>query len=426
MNDREFATDVVTRLQRAGHQTLWAGGCVRDELLGLPPADYDVATAARPDQVQALFRRCLAIGASFGVVEVLGPRGSDGEWLKVQVATFRADGTYSDGRRPDAVTFSSPEEDARRRDFTINGMFLDPLTNQVTDYVGGRADLDAKVLRAIGDPAARFAEDKLRTLRAVRMAARFDLTVDPATLAAAQQVADEIGAVSPERIADEFRKMLAHPTRARTAALLREFQLIGPVLPELAGLLDGIAEPPSRRPHGSIWGHVLGCLEGLPPQATFPLAFAAVLNVLGPANAIEVCRRMRLSNAESDRVGWLVGTVRVIDDAPAMRPSRLYPLLVHPGIEELLLLHRAEAVAAGRSVEPVEFCKRVLRATPPAVLNPPPLLTGDDLRAHGLKPGPSFKRLLDAVRVAQLDGQARSHADGVALVETLLANGTER
>jgi poly(A) polymerase len=199
MTERKFATDVVSRLKDAGYQALWAGGCVRDELLGLPPADYDVATAARPEQVQRLFRRCHAVGAAFGVVEVLGDRGPDGQWLKVQVATFRSDGTYSDGRRPDSVTYSSPEEDAKRRDFTINGLFLDPLTRKLTDYVGGQDDLRAKILRAIGDPAERFVEDKLRILRAVRMAARFELTVDPATLDAGRRMAGQIAAVSAER-----------------------------------------------------------------------------------------------------------------------------------------------------------------------------------------------------------------------------------
>ncbi|HYH63509.1 MAG TPA: CCA tRNA nucleotidyltransferase, partial [Urbifossiella sp.] len=192
MTEREFAVECVRTLQAAGFRALWAGGCVRDELLGLTPNDYDIATDARPEQVQKLFRRTLAIGAAFGVIEVVGPRGADGEHLTVEVATFRSDGTYTDGRRPDSVVFSSPEEDAARRDFTINGMFFDPIAGQLHDYVGGRADLDAKVLRAIGDPAARFAEDKLRVLRAVRIGTRFDLSIDPATLAAAQATAPQI------------------------------------------------------------------------------------------------------------------------------------------------------------------------------------------------------------------------------------------
>src|SRR5262249_50574556 len=198
MTEREFAISVVRRLQEAGHQALWAGGCVRDELLGLAPKDYDVATDARPEEVRRLFKRTIAVGASFGVVEVLGQRP-----LKVQVATFRSDISYSDGRHPDAVVFSTARDDAVRRDFTINGMFFDPLGNQLIDYVGGQADLQAKVLRAIGDPATRIAEDKLRMLRAVRIAARFELTIDPATFAAIRTMADQITVVSAERIAEE-------------------------------------------------------------------------------------------------------------------------------------------------------------------------------------------------------------------------------
>jgi poly(A) polymerase len=205
MTEREFAIDVVKRLQSAGFQAFWAGGCVRDELLGLVPKDYDIATDARPEEVQRLFRRTVAVGVSFGVVEVLGPR-QDGDVLKVQVATFRTDAGYSDGRRPDQVVFSSAREDALRRDFTTNGMFFDPLKNELLDYVGGQADLQARVLRAIGDPHVRFAEDKLRLLRAIRIATRFDLTIEPATAAAIRAMADQLPVVSAERIADELRE----------------------------------------------------------------------------------------------------------------------------------------------------------------------------------------------------------------------------
>src|SRR5690242_2559491 len=192
MSERDFALDVVRRLRQAGHEALWAGGCVRDELLGLTPQDYDVATSARPEQVRSLFRRTIAVGMSFGVIEVLGPR-TEGDWLKVQVATFRSDVSYSDGRHPDAVVFSSAREDALRRDFTINGMFFDPLENRLIDYVGGQEDLQARVLRAIGDPKQRFAEDKLRMLRAVRIATRFELEIEPATAEAIRVMAPQIG-----------------------------------------------------------------------------------------------------------------------------------------------------------------------------------------------------------------------------------------
>ena len=238
---------MVRRLREANHEALWAGGCVRDELLGLTPKDYDVATSARPEEVRKLFRRTIAVGMSFGVVDVIGPRHDHGH-LTIEVATFRSDVSYSDGRHPDAVVFSSAREDALRRDFTINGMFYDPLDDRLIDYVGGQDDLRAGVLRAIGDPRQRFDEDKLRMLRAVRMATRFGLAFDPATEAAVKALAGEIRVVSAERIADELRKMLADPRRARGMSLFFELGLAAVVLPELVpmrGLPQGL---PPRRP----------------------------------------------------------------------------------------------------------------------------------------------------------------------------------
>jgi poly(A) polymerase len=407
MTEREFALDVVRRLQGAGFVALWAGGCVRDELLGLIPQDYDVATSARPEQLRPLFRRRNEIGAHFGVVQVIGPRGDGGEWLTVEVATFRSDGAYIDGRRPDAVTFSTPEEDAQRRDFTVNGMFFDPVREELTDFVGGRADLAAKVLRAIGDPVARFTEDKLRILRAARMATRFDLAIDPATHAAARRMAPAVGVVSAERIAEELRKLFAHRNRARGMGLLRELALLEPILPELAAR--------------SEWDRLVRVVEGVGVAAPFPLAFAAALHTLGAASAERIAGRLKLSTAETVRLCWLVENHRVLLDAPAMRASKLKPLLVHPGIGELLALHRAVALAGGGRVEHVEFCERLIRDTAPEVLNPPPLVTGEDLIALGLKPGPAFKPLLDAVRAAQLDLQVTTTERALALVRQLLA-----
>lgn len=404
MTEREFAIDVVSKLQAAGFTALFAGGCVRDELLGLTPADHDVATSATPCIVQRLFRRTHTFGASFGVVEVLGPRGEDGEWLKVQVATFRSDGVYSDGRRPDSVTYSSPEEDAARRDFTINGMFLDPVANRVLDFVGGQADLNAKVLRAIGDPVQRFTEDKLRILRAVRMAARFELAVDPATQAAASAMAREIKAVSAERVAEELRKILTHRHRVRGLELLAAFGLFPHIIPEVADV------PGRTRAVAALWGSL-----------SFPLVFATLLGAVSPKAAGDICRRARLSNEESERIVWLVAHRDSLRSAPALKSSVLFPLLVHPGIGELLGLHEAEAVAAGDDLAAVEFCQNLLRTRTAEELNPKPLLTGDDLQAHGLKPGPQFKRLLEAVRVAQLDGEIVDQHQAFALVSRLAA-----
>src|SRR5437762_666671 len=264
MSERDFAIDVVRRLQGAGYQALWAGGCVRDELLGLLPKDYDVATDATPEQVQQLFRRTVAVGASFGVIEVLGPRQQH-DYLKVEVATFRSDVSYSDGRHPDAVVFASAREDALRRDFTINGMFFDPLKSELIDYVGGAADLSDRTLRAIGTPAARFQEDKLRLLRAVRIAARFGLTIEPATAAAVKVMAGALPVVSAERIAKELRQVLTHPERARGMNLMLDLGLAKSILPELVPM-KGLPQGFPGAPTGDLWDHVLAVLNWLGPD----------------------------------------------------------------------------------------------------------------------------------------------------------------
>jgi poly(A) polymerase len=445
MTDREFAVDVVRRLRQAGFEALWAGGCVRDELLGFLPADYDVATSARPEEVTRVFSRTVEVGASFGVVEVIGARRPDGTHPIVQVATFRSDGAYIDGRRPESVVFSSAEEDAQRRDFTINGMFLDPLDGKVIDYVGGQNDLHAGVLRAIGDARARFREDKLRLLRAVRFATRFDFPIEPATAAAIQEMAGKIRVVSAERIADELRKMLTHPRRARAMRQLDELGLLKHVLPEVEDEMKGLPQGPPSAPTGDLWEHTLKVLEVLDgpqwPQmgpVSFPLAFAALLHDVGKKRAWArepdrhtfhghehigkrlagaACRRLKLSNVETARVEWLVVNHQYLCDAPRMRPSKLKPILVHPGIGELLALHRADSVSSGRPVDHVEFCERMLRETPTEELNPPPLLTGDDLLALGWEQGPLFKTVLDAVREAQLEGTIKTKDDATRLAE---------
>ncbi len=398
MTERDFATEVVARLTERGFTALWAGGCVRDELLGLTPADYDIATDATPEQVQASFRRSHSFGASFGVVEVLGPRGDAGQWLKVQVATFRSDGTYTDGRRPDSVTYSSPEEDAMRRDFTVNGMFFDPTSGTVTDYVGGRADLEGRVLRAIGDPVARFTEDKLRVLRAVRMAARFGLTVEPATFDAVRAMAGQVTAVSAERVGEEMRKILTHPSRAHGVELMRDAGLITPTLPQAAGQID----------------EALTRLRALPPRVSFELAFATLLPALDAKGLAKVARQLRLSNDEAARVGWLVTHRAALDDAESLPLSKLKPLLANAGARELVALHRARGAAAG-----VAFTERFLAETPAGDLDPPPLITGDDLAALGMTPGQDFKRILAAVRGEQLEGRLPSRSAALARVEAL-------
>jgi poly(A) polymerase len=442
MTSREFALQIVQRLQQAGYIAYWAGGCVRDQLLGLDPKDYDVATNAQPYEIAALFPRRNEIGVAFGVVQVIGPRGPDGQWLTVEVATFRSDLGYSDGRRPDAVAFSSPREDALRRDFTINGMFYDPIRGELIDYVGGQADLQARLLRAIGQPNQRFAEDKLRLLRAVRLAARYQLTIEPQTASAARNMAEQIGVVAPERIAEELRKMLSHKSRGRAVRLLRELGLIPPILPELVPTFDqphrlSLATIPAHSAE-TLWDHTVRVVESLPEEASFPLALAALLHDIGvvaptatisqeasadpPAVAAELAAgiawRLRLSNAEKDRLVWLIRHQAALFEAPQQKPHHWRPLLAEPAAGELIALHRAEALACGGfRLEAVEMCAHWLREWPPEKLNPPPLLRGSDLLALGIPAGPQIKWLLELVRQAQWDDQIQTKEQALAWVQ---------
>jgi poly(A) polymerase len=442
---RDFALRVVERLRSAGFEALWAGGCVRDELLGLHPKDYDVATNARPEEVQRLFHRTVAVGAAFGVIKVLGPRQGD-HWIEVEVATFRADSSYSDGRHPDSVTFTSAQEDAVRRDFTINGMFMDPMDNKLIDYVGGQEDLRAGVLRAIGDPRERFAEDKLRMLRAVRIAARFELTLDPGTESAIHEMVDQLTVVSAERIADELRKLLVDRHRARAMNLMHDVGMVAVVLPELLEMKE-LPQGRPQAPTGDLWEHVMRVLDELGPTPSFPLAMAALLHDVGKRRTLgrtperytfysheEVSRRLasdiglrlRLSNEERERIEWLVKKHQYLSDAKLMRTSKLKQTLAHPGIRELLALHRADAVASQRSDEHVRYCELLLDQWSEEDLNPTPLLTGHDLVRMGLERGPQYKQLLDAVREAQLDGLLRSKSEAIDWVKQTVARSHAR
>ena len=402
---RAFALDVVAKLRAAGFEALWAGGCVRDQLLGLEPKDYDVATSATPDEIRNIFgrRRTLAIGASFGVITVLGPRRAG----QIEVATFRSDAAYSDGRRPDSVTFTNAREDAARRDFTINGLFYDPVADEVVDYVGGRDDIAAKVICAIGDPRARLSEDRLRMLRAVRFAATFGFTIEPATLAAIQHTAAEVTTVSPERIGMEIRRMLVDRNRATALDFLRAAKLLEHVLPELAALAPADWQEARR---------VSAALD----EPTLPLALAALLvTTNGPAGTIG--RRLRYTNKEIDRTAWLLANLDALRQAAAIPWPRLQRLLTHDGAGELLALH---AAIAGPDDAALAFCRERF-AWPAEQLNPPPLVDGADLIAHGLAPGPDFSRLLDIVRDAQIEGQINTRTEALALVDRILAGGRE-
>lgn len=413
MSPRDHALDVVRRLRAAGFEALFAGGCVRDQILGIPPKDYDVATNAQPEQVQDVFgrRRTLAIGASFGVITVLGSQGAG----QIDVATFRRDAGYSDGRHPDSVSFTTAEQDALRRDFTINGLFFDPIENRVIDYVGGQEDLRLGIVRAIGDPRQRIAEDKLRMLRAVRFASRFAFALDGATLAAIQQQAHELVIVSAERIAAEMRQILTHASRAHGVQLLHAARLLEVVLPESAALApdepwssESLPDTPWRRTL-----HILARLQ----QPTFAVALAALVREI-PAGELprRLFERWKLASDE------LAGVVWVLEQEPLVRQARgtswpkLQRVLVAPRAGELLCYAQAVAEVLDGSFAEIDFCRQKL-ALPPAELNPAPLITGEDLKELGIPPGPMYRELLEVVRDAQLDCKIATREAALATVK---------
>lgn len=439
---RDFALEVVLRLRQAGFQALWAGGCVRDLLLGLVPVDYDVATDATPEQVMlSLPFRAITVGISFGVVRIRHPRM---QGIEVEVATFRSDSAYVDGRRPAAVIFSSPELDAARRDFTINGMFMDPESSQVIDYVGGLDDLRNQVLRAIGDPAERFREDKLRLLRAIRFAARFNLEIEPNTLQSLRAMAGEVVVVSPERIAQELRRMLVHENRAQAMNMALEVGLVAAILPPLVDM-RGLFQGKPVQPEGDLWDHTMLVLRLLPVRPSFTLAFAALVHDVGKpftrANhhgrtsfhshdqvgsriADRLCRNLRLSNVERERITWLVAFHQYLGEAKKLREAKLKRVLAQPGIDELLALHRADALASTGDTEHVDYCAYYLENQPAGPINPPPLLTGHDLVRHGLEPGAHFAVILETIREAQLEGRVQSKREVLDWVDRYMATGS--
>jgi tRNA nucleotidyltransferase/poly(A) polymerase len=413
---RAFALEVVRTLRARGFETYWAGGCVRDSLLGRMPKDYDVATTARPEEIREAFgpRRTVPVGAQFGVMTVVGPKLAG----QVEVATFRRDVAYSDGRHPDEVEFSSPEADAHRRDFTINGLFYDPVEDRVVDFVGGVDDLGRGIVRAIGEPRARFEEDKLRLLRAVRFTATFDFALDLPTRDAVEAMAAQIHVVSAERIAGEMRLMLVHSSRAAAIDLLHEVGLLKTILPELATANASGEVTATGRPADKAWLAALESLDAL-TDPSFSLALAALLHAFVDARgAAGIARRWKLSNAESQRTGWLLEHQSDLVGAPALKWSQLQPLLIAEGIQELIALHEALAAVAGHPADDTEYCRRRL-AVPRDELDPPPLISGDDLIAHGVPRGKQYQYLLRAVRSAQLDGEISTPAEALALVERL-------
>ena len=424
------ATEIVKRLRAKGFQAYLVGGCVRDLVMGREPADYDVATDATPGQVIKLFPDSLTVGARFGVVVVPSEEGD------VEVATFRNDGRYADGRHPDEVSFAkTAEEDVKRRDFTINGLLYDPASEKVLDYVGGQADIQRRVVRTIGNPEERFAEDRLRMLRAVRFAARFDFELDPAALAAIQLLAPEIDSVSAERVRDEILKILTEGRARRGFEMLDQSKLLGEVLPEIKAL-QGVAQPPEFHPEGDVWTHTMMMLEMMhAPSETLalgvllhdvgkPSTFAIKERIrfdnhveVGAKMAEEICERLRLSTREKERVVELVRHHLRFKDFPQMRRSTQMRFLRMEGFADHLELHRLDCLSSHGNLSNYDLARQLLAETPVEEIKPAPLVRGGDLIERGYTPGPMFKKMLQAVEDAQLEGRIHSREDALRLVE---------
>ena len=438
------AAEIVARLRSAGHQAYFVGGCVRDLLLGRDPEDFDVATSATPDQVLTMFEKTFAVGAHFGVVLVCssGPGGAE---VVTEVATFRSDGAYTDGRHPDAVRFStSPAEDVKRRDFTINGMMLDPevltrthrVEDAVLDLVGGVQDLSAGLIRAIGDPGERFAEDKLRMLRGVRFAARFAFALEPATARAIQQLAPAVSQVSHERVRDELTRMLTEGRAHRAFELLDSSGLLLQVLPEVARM-KGVAQPPQYHPEGDVWVHTLLLLEGLPAGCPVALAWAALLHDVGkPATfrmapdrirfdghvevgvriAAEICQRLRFANHETEQILALIANHMRFADAPRMKESTLKRFFRLERFDQHLALHRLDCLASHGSLELYDFVRQRFEALPQEQVRPQLLVSGKDLIEAGYRPGPQFTQMLALAEDAQLEGAVHTREQALELI----------
>jgi poly(A) polymerase len=438
---REFANSICNRLQSAGYQALLVGGCVRDLLLKREPADYDVATNATPEQVLQLFPNGITVGAQFGVILV----PQDG--MKVEVATFRSDIGYADGRHPDRVEYStSPEKDVQRRDFTINGLLMRHHTGEVLDFVNGQADLRSGVIRAIGEPDRRFVEDKLRMLRAARFAARFGYEIEPETFRAIRRHAKEISQVSAERIREELTKMLTEGAARTAFELLDSCWLLSVLLPEITAL-HGVEQPPQYHPEGDVWIHTMMMLEGLAAGSPPTLAWGVLLHDVGkPATFrsaketgdrirfdghVEVgmaigrrlLEKLRFSNDDSEQILRLVEHHMRFKDVGRMKPATLKRFVRLPRFAEHLDLHRLDCLSSNRNLGAYEFVKEFVSKTPPDVVRPPKLLTGTDLLEAGYAPGPLLGKILATIEEAQLNGELNNRQEAISFVEAQFGDG---
>jgi tRNA nucleotidyltransferase/poly(A) polymerase len=436
MPARDAATDLARRLKAAGHIALFAGGCVRDRLMGNAPKDFDIATSATPAEVVKLFPGASEVGAHFGVV--IAKHGGH----HVEIATFRTDGSYRDGRRPESVTFSTPQEDAQRRDFTINGLFEDPESGEVIDYVGGLADLEQRTLRAIGNAEARFNEDGLRLLRAVRFAARLDFTVEPVTLAALKNCAPLLDRISPERIRDEFSKILTCPRRRQGLELLVDSGLIGHFLPEVLPMI-GCDQPPEWHPEGDVYTHTCIMLEMLEPDAPLDLCLAVLLHdiakppcrtidsdtgrirfnghdAMGAEMAETILRRLKYPNDIIAAVVPMVARHMQFMNVQKMRVAKLKRFMAEPTFDREMELHRVDCGSSNGFTDNYEFLQAQAAQFAAEPLIPPPLVTGRDLIQLGLKPGPRFKEILENIETEQLEGRILDRENALLYLHQLI------
>ncbi len=427
----QSAERVARRLRQKGFQAYFVGGCVRDLLRGVEPKDYDIATDARPEQVLELFPGALAVGAQFGVIIV-----AEGTH-RLEVATFRNDGLYTDGRRPDEVRFTAdPREDVLRRDFTVNGLLLDPASGVVRDFVEGQKDLERRLVRAIGNPEQRFAEDRLRMLRAVRFAASLEYEIEPDTFAAIHRLSAKIASVSAERLREEILRILCSGHARRGFELLDATNLLPKILPEITAM-KGVEQPPEFHPEGDVWTHTLLMLEGLPPDCSPTFAWGVLLHdvgkpptfrvapdrirfdnhvPVGTKMAEEICRRLRFSLDQTAQVAALVENHLRFRDVKNMRESTLKRFLRLEKFEEHLELHRLDCLSSHRNLENYEWVRAKLQELPEEAIRPHPWINGDDLIEMGYQPGPRFKEILQAAEDAQLEGEIASREEALEFV----------
>ncbi|MGE9270016.1 MAG: CCA tRNA nucleotidyltransferase [Verrucomicrobiales bacterium] len=437
MSARDSALDLARRLQASGHLAYLAGGCVRDQLLGKDPKDYDLATSATPEEILHSFPGSNEVGAHFGVVIVkhLGHQ--------IEVATFRTDGSYQDGRHPESVEFSTPEADALRRDFTINGLFQDPATAEIIDHVAGQADLDRKLLRAIGHAPLRFREDALRLMRAIRFATVLDFEIEATTWSAIVDLAPTLRQISAERIRDEFSKILTSPQRSRGLELLVASGLIAEFLPEALDLI-GCEQPPQWHPEGDVYTHTKIMLGMLEPNAPLELCLAVLLHdiakpptrtidkedgrirfnghdALGAEMAQNILRRLKYPNQVIDEVAFMVSRHMQFMNVQQMRTAKVKRFMSAQTFELEMELHRVDCASSNGFTENYDFLRTKKKEFESQPLIPAPLITGKDLIALGLTPGPQFKSILLEIQTDQLEGKITNRDEALLLVEKIRA-----